>query len=49
MLSAGCNVLNLRTVAAFISPVAVWPAQNTRPGTLVAGAMRAMFSLVVRC
>ena len=26
-----------RTVAALISPVAVWPAQKTRPGTLTAG------------
>lgn len=25
------------TVACLISPVAVWPAQKTRPGTLTAG------------
>jgi hypothetical protein len=28
------------TVACLISPVAVWPAQKTRPGILVAGAAR---------
>jgi hypothetical protein len=30
--------LEFRTVASLISPVAVWPAQNTSPGILVAGA-----------
>ena len=28
-----------RTVASLISPVAVWPAQKTRPGILVAGEL----------
>lgn len=32
------------TVASLISPVAVWPAQNTRPGILVAGAVSVLIS-----